>query len=87
MRRLIATLACAATASTALAAPAHAQPRPTDPVSALKKQFVTGHGVRFNTVNTVDLGLAEMKVRQQTERGSGTDRGGVPPLYSFSIGA
>ncbi|MBO3750062.1 hypothetical protein J5X84_28610 [Streptosporangiaceae bacterium NEAU-GS5] len=50
MRRIIATLACAASAgllAPALATPALAQARPADPVAALKKQFVTGHGVKF----------------------------------------
>jgi len=52
MRRLVATLACAAAAvslTSTLTAPAYAQaaskPGAKDPVSALKGQYVSGHGV------------------------------------------
>ncbi|MFC0864837.1 hypothetical protein ACFHYQ_21315 [Sphaerimonospora cavernae] len=59
MRRLIATLACTAAigaVAPALATPAHAQAPAADPVSALKKQFVTGHGVAFSERTTLGDG-------------------------------
>ncbi len=53
MRRILAALACAGTAALpapALATPAQAQARATDPVSALKKQFKTHRGVHMTSV-------------------------------------
>ncbi|WP_432929888.1 hypothetical protein ACQPZZ_06675 [Microbispora sp. CA-135349] len=64
MKRAFMALACAATAALvapAVAAPAQAhttgsQARPLDPVAALRKQFVPGHGVRFTSSATIDFG-------------------------------
>lgn len=75
MRRLVATLACTATVSVvtpALAAPAHAQAPAAKPVIALKKQFATGHGVHFTSVNKIDVGgLASVKLRSKGTVGFG----------------
>ncbi|GGS94936.1 hypothetical protein GCM10010156_61510 [Planobispora rosea] len=60
MRRWIATLSTAAVAAMitpVLAAPAHAaQPVPAGPVTALKRQFAAGHGVKVTqTMTSVDF--------------------------------
>ncbi|MBE3013797.1 hypothetical protein IL992_32125 [Microbispora sp. NEAU-D428] len=64
MKRALMALACAATAALvapAVAAPAQAQtsaqaPAPAaDPVAALRKQFVAGHGVRFVSSGTLSM--------------------------------
>lgn len=69
-------LACAATAALvapAVAAPAQAhtstqaQAPAADPVSALRKQFVSGHGVRF--VSTGKLSLAGVTAIKYTSNG------------------
>ncbi|MEN3535496.1 hypothetical protein AAH991_10330 [Microbispora sp. ZYX-F-249] len=72
MKRAIMALACAATAALvapAVAAPAQAQtsaqaPTPAaDPVAALRKQFVAGHGVRYVSTSTMSvLGIPAIKV-------------------------
>lgn len=46
MKRIVAGLALASSAAFVTAAPAQAAP--ADPVKALKKQYVTGHGVRIS---------------------------------------
>jgi hypothetical protein len=75
MRRFLAGLACvAATIVTmpALTVPAHAQTKTTDPAAALKRRFVSGHGVSF-TQTTRSNGETEA-------RGNGVfefDRSGV----------
>ncbi len=64
MKRALMALACAATAALvapAVAAPAQAhttdsQARPLDPAAALRKAFVPGHGVRFASSGTIDVG-------------------------------
>ncbi|MEZ0072811.1 hypothetical protein [Planotetraspora sp. GP83] len=69
MRRTIAALACAAAATLiapAVAAPAHAQAGAADPAVALKKQFVTGHGVHFTSVGKISIGgFSSAKLRQK----------------------
>ncbi len=75
MRRLIATLACTATVGVvtpALAAPAYAQAPAAKPVTALKKQFVTGRGVHFTSVSKIDVGgLTSVKLRSKGTVGFG----------------
>ncbi|MBP2704782.1 hypothetical protein JOL79_13260 [Microbispora sp. RL4-1S] len=70
MKRTMAALACAATAALiapAVAVPAHAQTfaqaqaRAGDPVSALRKQFVTGHGVRFASSGKLSVAGSAIK--------------------------
>ncbi|XVQ87274.1 hypothetical protein ACQP2K_07615 [Microbispora siamensis] len=64
MKRALMALACAATAALvapAVAAPAQAQTSTqaqapaADPVAALRKQYVAGHGVRFVSSGTVSM--------------------------------
>ncbi|WP_433499704.1 hypothetical protein ACQP1K_05105 [Sphaerimonospora sp. CA-214678] len=56
----------------ALATPAYAQAPAAKPVIALKKQFVTGHGVRFTSVSKIDMGgLASVKLRSKGTVGFG----------------
>ncbi|MEV1198701.1 hypothetical protein [Microbispora rosea] len=76
MKRAFLALACAATAALvapAVAAPAQAQTSTraqapaADPVAALRKQFVAGHGVRF--VSTGTLSLAGVTAIKYTSNG------------------
>jgi hypothetical protein len=53
MKRIIAGLALASAAALVTAAPAQAAP--VDPVKALKKQYVTGHGVRFSETARTEM--------------------------------
>ncbi|MEU7877398.1 hypothetical protein [Microbispora bryophytorum] len=71
MKRALMALACAATAALvapAVAAPAQAQTSTqaqasaADPVAALRKQFVAGHGVRFVSTSTMSIaGITAVK--------------------------
>lgn len=53
MKRIIAGLALASAAALLTAAPAQAAP--ADPVKALKKQYVAGHGVRFSETSRTSM--------------------------------
>jgi hypothetical protein len=54
MKRILAGLALACAATLVTAAPAQAAP--VDPVKAMKKQYVAGHGVRISETSVTKLG-------------------------------
>ncbi|WP_214327009.1 hypothetical protein [Nonomuraea sediminis] len=59
MRRWIAAGVAASAMAAALAAPAMAEAKPANPVDALKKQFVAGHGVKISEKTRTWIGREE----------------------------